>query len=621
MVNTLFRAGINKKALTDFYVFDIETGKYNKRTGVIKWVTEAKPENFIFGVIYGLNYHKVCYSPQEMIQTFMEPRFKNKKVFAHNAQYDLNGIYGNIYDFDPKAVFNGRFIFAPNGNGEKFKFADSFNILSTSVANIGKMIGKHKEGMTGKGEYDDTNWHDEKERAAAINGCTRDCEIVWEALYSYFEFADEIKLTQAGLSMHYFCRHHLKHNIEHNKHQKHFLNSYYGGRTEAFYKNVIEGGARMIDANSMYPYWMKNAVFPNPKTIKVEHNIKVKKLPQYFKWYEGCVYAKVRHKKTTFGFLPVKIKGKLLFPVGTFTGCWNFNEIKFAIDKGVVEVLHVSKIVYGERMATPFKEFVEVLNEMKINAEKNGDDFGRQMAKDFMNKLYGKFAENITEEGIYIRDISQQWHVIQDYQRKGQFIRLQLFNKNRNDAFLFVKNKKDKKSNHSIPSFASYITSHARVFLLEKMLELENRKILYCDTDSIVLKNSDGIINENFLGGWKVENKIITEIKGLKNYKFIDPKTNTEIWKVKGVPINKGRMIKFVDNNFNETFVPAVKQISDNEFEYTKLIKSREALIKEIEPGGMVIVKKKINNTYDKRLVFADGETQPIEIDEHLKPI
>ncbi len=263
------------KPLTDFYVFDTENGE---RDG--KKVKYNFNKEFIFGVIYGFNYTRVIHSKKEFIETLLEPRFKGKILFAHNAEYDLTVLFDNIYLLDPQAIFNGKFICATNGN---CRFADSMNIfVGQSVAKIGKQLGKPKQDIL----YD--HWYNEI-TSQHINYCIQDCVIVWDALYMTFEFAGDIKITQASLSMTYFRRHHLEFNIKHNENTKYFWDSYYGGRTEAF--KIGPTNASVIDVNSMYPYCMKTEKFPNPERLKVENQVDVKYfLKRILYNYEGCMH-------------------------------------------------------------------------------------------------------------------------------------------------------------------------------------------------------------------------------------------------------------------------------------------------------------------------------------------
>lgn len=577
--------------LTDFYVFDVETGIRDKEGPGIQWHLNARPESFIFGVIYGRNYCKVIHNLKEFHETLLEPRFKKRKVFAHNATYDLGTLFGNIFHLDPSAIFAGsRFISCTNGN---CVFADSLNIYRTSVKKLGEMMGKAKPDLGNESMYSPNGV-----TAAEINRCIVDCEIVWESLLMIFEDVGNIKITQASLSLSYYLAHHIPHNIEHTEETKYFWDSYYGGRCEAF--KLGNTHANVIDVNSMYPDRMKNEKFPNPKFLKYEkgpnkinqkfyiNNFIQNILPNY----EGLIYGDVVHAPNWFGLLPVKSNGKLLFPCGHISGCWNFNEFRYAQSTGLVELVNIRGVVYGPPMLSPFESYVTTLYAKRFST-KNPLEIYR--IKIFMNSLYGKFAQRINEETIYIENIDRQIKVIQDYQAKGLFIKLSLFNQDRLDAFLTVKSVRKIDRSFSIPSFASYITSGARVQLAKKLFELEKNRPVYCDTDSIFYEIDDSRIETGpGLGQWKKENKTVTQIRGLKNYRYIDhDKSPKEIDRIKGVP-EKSRM-----------FAPM-------SFEYENLLNTKEALRRNLPAGVLTKRTKIITGKYDKRKVNADGTTEPI---------
>lgn len=597
------------KLLTDFFVFDVETGydapycnlpqEKNIDGNVIvrygiQWYLHGRPETFKFGVIYGKNYTRIIYNVAEFIEAFKDPRFKNKKVFGHNITYDLTTLYGNIYKHFPDAIFNGsRFIMCDNGN---CTFADSMNIfVGQSVKKIGEQLGNEKLSLG-----DDHLFSENGITSKEINRCIRDCEIVYDALVRSFEFAGDIKVTQASLSMTYFRRHHMPYNIEHNENTSYFWDSYFGGRCEAF--KIGPTHASVYDVKSMYPDRMRNEAFPNPKYLKIDINVKVETLiERYLPHYEGCIYADVFHKPLWFGLLPVKRDGKLLFPTGNLSGCWNFNEFKFALETGYIEVKNIKKVIYSEPMQSPFIRYIDQLFLLKNKAEIEGNDFWRDLYKRYQNSLYGKFAQRIDEESIYIENIEKQFDIIYDYQRKGLFKKLQLFNAERLDAFLIVGSTKNYSISYSIPSFASYITSGARVKIAKKFFECEHNKVVYCDTDSVFVENDFGMPDENFLGGWGKENgKIVYQINGLKNYKYykLDSLTEGNIYhKLKGVP---GK----------------AQKIGDNEYRYFNLVKTKESLRRkdEIEAGILVGRKKVISGKYDKRIILENGDTKPIEL-------
>lgn len=577
MKKTLRRLEPKVTLQSDFFVLDVETGI--RRTNYIQYELCARPEKFIFGVIYGKNYTKVCHTIEEMKLTLLEPRFKKKKVFAHNAEYDLTTIYGNIFDLDSEAIFNGRFICANNGN---CLFADSMNLLKTSVKELGKLIGKSKDllGDNNLKSYD---------FAKDVNYCIRDCEIVFDALYQLFEETGNIKITQASLSLDYFRRFHLNFDIHHNPDMtKNFYDSYFGGRTEMFKKGKCH--AYVYDVNSMYPYIMKTSKFPNPLYLRHETFIKTDRfIMDILPNYEGMVTCQIEHKDSYIGFLPVKKDGKLLFPIGTFSGSWNFNEIRFALEKGVINIIKIKKVVYSKAIESPFINFIDTLYKQRM---KTDSEFEKFRIKILMNSLYGKMGQRNLYKNEYISNISKSIEYINQLRTEKKLIKIQMFSAERNDCFLIIKGRGE--NDFSIPTFASYITSEARVLLLKKLLEVQNKGILYCDTDSIFIENDSGLINSPLLGQWKKENKIVTEIRGLKNYSYVN-ENNEPKHNIKGVP-------------------KKAIQTGTNKYEYETLIKTKEALRQNKEPGTLTKKVKVLTGKYDKRILLTDNQTKPIKI-------
>lgn len=629
----LWRLLPSTKINDDFYVLDVETAHRpgaaqrqfadsSKYKGKLIWKLEATPKAFVFGVIYGKNYTKVCHSIDEMKHEFKHPRFRRRYVFAHNGgRFDFPCIFGGIFDTDPEALFIGSKLIAfTNGVAT---FCDSLNIfVGMSIKIIGGMIGKKKTGMSDN--YGTSVWP--KDYARDVQGCVDDCVILWDALLSTFEFAGNIKMTQAALSMAYYRRNHQPFNIEFNENVKHFYESYYGGRTECFH--IGKGHWSVIDVNSMYPKWLKDTTFPNPKFLRVESPSNDKFLKARLRDSEGMAEITVEHKETDFGFLPYRTgEGKLLFPVGRFRGTWNFPEIRFALEQKAIKIIDVRRVVYSVPMASPFVSYVDTLFDIKLKATLAGDEWTVSMVKYYLNMLYGKFGQNNDERTIYLNDFEKQWHVIEQYKLNGKFKRFIPFNGSRRDAFIVV-GAKGSRPAYCIPSFASYITSMGRVQLLKKLIEMKPKGVAYCDTDSIFFANAVGVESSNALGEWKIENKIITQIFGLKNYTYVDAKkAPVELYRSKGVPtlnpwkfdkaknewLFKPRTVKLFDGD-NEVLVNTVERTGENTFQYYNLIQTKEALKRNIEPGHLTLREKTLKGTYDKRIVNDDGTTKPINI-------
>ena len=570
-MKTLSKLRINNKLFNkDFFVFDTETTPFEIDETV----------EFKFGVIYGYNFTKVIESKEEFIEELLDPRYYHKKVFAHNAEFDLNVLYGNIYDMDRQAIFNNKFISATNGN---CFFADSMNIYRTSVKELGKLIGLQKLDTNVVLE-NKTNDISEKE----IEYCIRDCEIVFNALLHIFEMTGSVKITAPSLSLFYYRSVFMPYNIDYNDLVYDFFNSYFGGRTEAF--KLGNTNAVVYDINSMYPFAMLNAEFPNPKFLEKKIVSIDVFLNNYLPVFEGMIKCVVIHKDIFLGCLPLRYNDKLVFPTGEFSGYWNFNEIKFAIENKIIEIKSIEYIIYSVKMKSPFTGFITDL----YNLRKKSEGIEKEVLKLLMNSLYGKFAQQIKSEFIYLENIQsvESKELLFTHEINKTLIELHLFNSDRKDAFLEVKSERGEHLYNTIPLFASYITSFARVELLKYLIKYEKYKPVYCDTDSIFFEKQPPINNGVELGDWKKENKIVTQIRGLKNYSYISQDIKKD--KIKGVPGKAEKM-------------------DTNKYEYASLVKTKEALVRNIKPNTYVKRTKELTGNYDKRNVFADGSTRPLK--------
>lgn len=568
----------------NFYVFDTETTKL-----------EPQPKNFVFGVIYGFNYSKVIYSIEDFKKEFSKPKYNDNIIFAHNAEFDLMTIFGNIYtEIDNAAIFNGKFISAKYN---KLTFADSMNIYPTSVKNIGEIIGIEKlENSKISGE----SLSKENISDLDISYCKRDCEIIFKALLKIFEMVGSIKITLPSISLSDYRQNYLKEDLFFSELVDEFFESYFGGRTEAF--KIGKVNAKVYDINSMYPYVMQDMYFPDILHLKKEFNITDKFLIHALKHYEGLAKITVIHKKTYYGYLPVKTKvngfEKLIFPVGEFTTTVNFNELRFAFENNVIEIKKVHYIVYGKPVFTPFKEFI---NDKYLLRQTTNNELEKLIYKLMMNSLYGKFGQRNKYKTAYYKDIP--YDEIQQYQEQEKFCEVKIFNNDRLDCYVITENESLKNSFYAIPVYASYITSQARLLLLKNLLKNESFKVVYCDTDSIFVdSDNDNTIYfngtlSNDLGSFKLEPKQVTEIRGLKNYTYID-EYGTEKQVIKGISRNANKTVDYKNGIIK--------------YKINKYIKTKQAIRQNKEPGEAFISEKILKHEYDKRIVLSGGETKPL---------
>ena len=561
----------------NFYVFDTETT-----------CLEPQPKNFVFGVIYGYNRIKVLYSVEEFIEEFSSPKYKNKHMFAHNAEFDLLSIFGNVFlKVDSAAIFNGKFIAA------KFKdltFADSMNIFPASVEKLGNIIGLPKldNDKTKTNKLKKENITDED-----ISYCIRDCEIVYKSLLRAFELVGVIRLTQPSLAMYDFRHQYLEKDLMFSDLVEEFHESYYGGRTEAFRIGKVD--AKVYDINSMYPFIMTKVVIPDIKRLKKVTKCDTKFLLFCLEHYEGMAKITVIHKPTYFGYLPMRAEinkiPKLVFPVGEFTTTVNFNELRFAVKQGVVEIKEVFFVIYGNPVKSIFTDYIH--DNFKKRIESN-NEIDKLLYKLKMNSLYGKFGMRAKFTTTYYEQVP--YNLIAELKEADKYVDIKLFSAIRQDCFLVTENEQLKASFFAIPTISSYITSEARIMLLKNLLANENNEVCYCDTDSIFLSGKFiGNISNN-LGDFKLEEKKITEVRGLKNYSAIN-----EFGEKKDI-------IKGISKNSIEKKTASGKTT----YETKRYYKSKASLRNKKEAGLGYTVLKTISGNYDKRAILEDGNTTPL---------
>lgn len=552
-----------------FFVFDTETTKL-----------EPMSKNFVFGVIYGKDYVKVIKSIRGFKNEFTKEMYKKKIIFAHNAQFDLLTIFGNIFKYvDNKAIFNNKFISA-RYNG--FIFADSYNILPSSVKAIGNTmnIEKLNNDKIRSGHLTKKNITKQD-----INYCIRDCEIVYKALVKIFTEIGSVKITLSSLSFYKFRSDFLKKNLLYSELVYEFFKSYYGGRTEAFKIGSCNGA--VYDINSLYPFVMSDMKFPNPLHLKKLEHVNINSFYFYLKYYEGLACITVKHNNFDIGFLPYKDK-KLFFPVGIFKTVVNFNEIRTALQYNYIEIISIDYIIFSEPEKTIFNSFVDYYYTKRTGSN---NELERYIYKIILNSLYGRF-------GMRKKYLSQYFETIPDkllieYGIKHIWYKCEILNKEVSDCLLTIRNPQTKYTFNSIPLYSSYITSKARTVLLGNILKNSYENILYCDTDSIFINNNFlGTIGTS-LGEFKNENKTVVQINGLKNYIYIDQL---------GI---KHEIIKGIENK-------AIK--NGNSYNIPSYYKTKQSLKMNVPAGQSYNSIKVISNIYDKRIVLENGNTKPITI-------
>lgn len=289
--------------------------------------------------------------------------------------------------------------------------------------------------------------------------------------------------------------------------------SYCGGRCEVFTPILNHCGFH-YDVNSLYPsqFYQEYPVgqyefFDDADIIKIN----------WEKWTKnhrglGFITAEIYIPKQNIPPLPVKM-GKLTFPTGYVRGTWTYIELEYAVKNCGVIIEKFHEMIHFSKTFPIFKNFVNVFYPMKEHAAKIGDSAGKMVAKLCMNTGYGYTGMRRDDKSslISIYDMNKP-------EFKGKI-------KNINEDFGYCEVDTEVKAKYIQVQIASYVTSYARLVLLDALRHADNEgNVYYCDTDSIVTDHPlpDNIVDHTKLGYWDLEGEIKQAI-------FLRPKVYAEI--------------------------------------------------------------------------------------------
>src|SRR5690606_13664596 len=143
--------------------------------------------------------------------------------------------------------------------------------------------------------------------------------------------------------------------------------AYYGGRVEVWKRGEAREQIFGVDINSMYPYVMQTKLYPS-RLVSHRKRETVSGLKSLLQQGYGVIASVTI--KTDENAYPLRYKGKLVFPIGTFRTTISTPEIEYALERGhIVDVHEVA--VY--RMLPLFQEFVTNFYSQREAAKQRGD--------------------------------------------------------------------------------------------------------------------------------------------------------------------------------------------------------------------------------------------------------
>jgi DNA polymerase elongation subunit (family B) len=545
---------------------------------------------FTLGVFANEHERIVCKTPSEVIKVLDSEKMANAVIIATNLQFDFLGTFKHLDNRDFSVVErNGIFYTATyfqHGIKKKgISFYDTVRFFPASVLKLGKIMEVPKMEHPSCFNQEPQNEIEERELTDYCENDARISYLFYKNFILKFCLQQGIstKCAMASMSLADFRTNYLHHTIKVEDQDIHRMTfaSYYGGRTEVFRRGTYKD-VNVYDYNSLYPSVMVNEL-PNP-----QKSFKCAIMPMHcLKNFEGVCYVEGTQEKTFVPLLPVRMDGKLIFPTGRIKGFYTFIELREAIKNG----FHITKLgegVYYTKTFPFFKEFVTDKYNIRLQQKADGDPL-QLMTKLSMNSLYGKFGFDYTESSSVVQE-NQMNEKMLDKAKTISPLR---------DGFFAINQINDVPPCYSFPIWASYITAYARIKIWKALVE-HQENLLYCDTDSIFLRNGVTVPCSDKLGELGFEYNAPIGV-------FVKPKFYyTEVVKIKGVKSK----LSFDEHKEMESldFDKFINIIEGATFYENFFVKYRTALRSNqkhkfglLQQNQVIVKSKKLSNEDTKR--------------------
>ena len=289
--------------------------------------------------------------------------------------------------------------------------------------------------------------------------------------------------------------------------------AYLGGLVLTKLNYTHKTKAYVYDVNSHYPNAMLEDIPVGNPVLSIS-----KDLYSYF----GFVYAEIiPPKNLDFYFIPLRDEnGKIITPKYRFKGIYFSELLKESILYGYkINVLWGYKFNRGKDV---FKNYVDEMYNGRLKAKLDNNNYLQFIYKLLLNSLYGRLGMKDIENRLKIlsKEDANKFMTNKNivfYSELQDKIILRYNNVNKEiikftdlteKSNTFVDKIKQRGVTSSIP-IAAAITSWALIKLL-KILNMNDNKLIYCDTDSITLEKplDDKYISYTELGKFKLESII-----------------------------------------------------------------------------------------------------------------
>ena len=339
-----------------------------------------------------------------LLDSLNEPKRK-LLVFAHNASYDYTILMMDTYLADRGFTIDSQVIdsvFLVNAFRRmdnqycSITFADTMNYYKMSLEKLGEIFGDKK--LT-KPDFENVSDYE------LMTYCAQDTRVLGTLIKKHIAFLKEhdlgnFKLTIAGQAFgayrhRFMTKQILVHTYENVLNME--LASYRGGRCEVFQMGKHDNIYK-LDINSMYPYIMRENVFPNKL---ISNNVVNAGLDDVENLIDEGTYVLAECDVSLKQPAIAVKKEKLFFPIGNIRQTLTSPEIKLLLDNpDIGEIVNIHDCA-SYTQTELFKEYVDYFYNIKQN---DSNPAYQAMAKLFLNSLYGKFGQRAFSKCVEVDD-------------------------------------------------------------------------------------------------------------------------------------------------------------------------------------------------------------------------
>jgi len=401
-------------------------------------------------------------------------------LVAHNAGFDLQVLGGpdalaaRGWRIRKAVIDDGRLILLAEKGGGSLLVLDFGNYFPVPLDQIGELLGIDKLPLPAEDAPDAEWWR----------RCDVDVDILrlaferWLALvrdHDLGHFAETLPKQAMNGYRHRFMG---ERTIVAGELRAAELEraSYYGGRVEAFrVGQLTDGPWHKLDAHSFYGAVMHDELFPTKlrwRVVGMRREGLAAALDKYL------LISRVRIE-TDEPLYPVRVDGRLVFPVGQFRTTLCTPELRMAFERGHLRAVGDTAI-YDR--APLFTDWVDAIYGIRQSAWAQGDRFTAELAKRLLTSLFGRFGmrvsrwEHAGDEPGGIDEVYKVWNA--DAHAQMTFRRL---------GGRLERKTQEQQSDQAMVAIPAHVTSYGRVRLARWIETAGRDHVAYTGVDSLIV--------------------------------------------------------------------------------------------------------------------------------------